>query len=322
MPISSDETDWFDEDMFSPAYAEEPPTDGDPAAPEAAQRRRQGAQPAAGAGGAGPAATGDLTGALAALERAQEAYESAETVLADAEGRVAVLEHKVAAVEADETAQEWQRAAAREELARARRAFDHAGRRLVRAEGRVEAAQAQVSAEQQAALATMGKGEADEGEEKEPPRFATVELFVEQFVLPNWTHMYVDDRVRWCRKWWAHAEALSRLEALWEAFEVMRLQPAPSFSTWLRDHFDAHMRVLTDPEGVFWDCDADRDEHTAHPQWPSDPAPQGMFKPIKHAQIGGQAEEQDHDQDHGEPAREGTADLDLHKAQQHEPLGS
>ena len=45
----------------------------------------------------------------------------------------------------------------------------------------------------------------------------------------------------WCPEWWRHAEAPSRLEALWRAWEHLRLDPATGMSVWFRDHADHHM---------------------------------------------------------------------------------
>lgn len=228
------------------------------------------------------AATGDFEGALRALEKAEDDYDAAQDALADLEGRIVVLDFKATAVEAAEDAEDWQRAAAQEDLAKAKRAFNRAGTRLQRAERALERAGDQVEAEKEAlrnAVVVV--------EEEEPPpqpRFATVDLFVEQFVLPNWVHRYVAKNVRWCDRWFEHAEAITRFEAMWEAFEVMRQQPAPSYSTWLRDHFDVHMRTLTDPDGVFHECDVKEGVHKAGPAWKVQ-IPEGMFATIETAQI-------------------------------------
>ncbi len=228
--------------------------------------------------------TGDVMGARDALEKARDAHEAAQDALADAEGRIAVLEIKAEAIEADDEREPWQKAAAREDLAKARRAFRRAGTLVERTEQKLAAAGEQLDAEEQALGAVMA-APAEADPKPEPPRFATVELFVEKFVLPNWIHKYVANRVHWCAQWWEHAEAITRLEAIWEAFEVMRLQPAPSFSTWMRDHFDTHMRTLTDPEGVFFDCDVKTGQHTPNKPWQLTPAPHGMFAVMEAAQI-------------------------------------
>lgn len=237
--------------------------------------------PSAAGAAAKPVRARTASASEAARDKARAAVEAAQDALADHEDGLAVLELKLTAVLEDADKAEWQRAEIRQTVAKALRAFKRAGKELTRAEARYDDAQAEVDAEH-AALEEAG-AEEEEEDDAPPPRFATVDLFVDQFVLPNWNHKYV--RVLWCRKWWEHAEAITRLEALWEAFEVMRLQPAPSFSTWLRDHFDVHMRALTDPEGVFFSCDTNKEHHKPQEPWPSDPAPAGMFAVIESAQI-------------------------------------
>lgn len=111
------------------------------------------------------------------------------------------------------------------------------------------------------------------------PFFSGVEAFVEGFVLPNWRHGS-GAGVRWCRQWWKHPEAVGRLEALWEAFEAMRLQPAPAISSWWLHHFDPHLRALTAGDGVFAGCTATEREsvHSPRPDWPAMPPIPGLFE--------------------------------------------
>lgn len=220
-----------------------------------------------------------LEAARRLAEAADRAYDVAEDGLVDAEGAVAVAEFKAEDYEAAEVGKaRWELAAVREELAKANRAFQRAGQRMGRAE-----------AERSKANSLLERAEGDLQRARETPaaepvqvvlRFASLPVFVEDFVLPNWVHRMGDQYAgRWCRSWWEHAEAVTRLEAIWEAFEVMRQQPPPSFSTWLRDHFDSHMRMLTAVEGVFYRCNGeDHDEmHQVHEQWASVPPPAEMF---------------------------------------------
>ncbi|WP_349627309.1 DUF4913 domain-containing protein [Arthrobacter sp. C9C5] len=58
----------------------------------------------------------------------------------------------------------------------------------------------------------------------------------------------------WCPEWYKHPEALIRMEALWRAWEHLRLEPALGVSTWWLNHADPHMRVLMDKEGPFKKC--------------------------------------------------------------------
>jgi hypothetical protein len=58
----------------------------------------------------------------------------------------------------------------------------------------------------------------------------------------------------WCPEWYKHPEALIRMEAIWRAWEHLRLEPALGISTWWLNHADPHMRVLMDKEGPFKKC--------------------------------------------------------------------
>ncbi|MBN9748564.1 hypothetical protein DMP23_47105 [Amycolatopsis sp. A1MSW2902] len=129
--------------------------------------------------------------------------------------------------------------AAREKVAKAERARDLAEERVAAARAAYDRAVALESGQDAPAASA--------------PLFASLPTFVDRYVLPNWRHRH-DRDTRWCEQWWLHEEAVTRLEALWEAFEAMRLEPAPSLSTWLRDHFDHHMSMLTRADGAFANC--------------------------------------------------------------------
>jgi hypothetical protein len=58
----------------------------------------------------------------------------------------------------------------------------------------------------------------------------------------------------WCPEWYKHPEALIRMEAIWRAWEHLRLEPALGVSTWWLNHADPHMRILMDTEGPFKKC--------------------------------------------------------------------
>jgi hypothetical protein len=59
----------------------------------------------------------------------------------------------------------------------------------------------------------------------------------------------------WSGDWWANDEAVMRLEALWRAWEFLRLDPATGMSVWWRDHVDHHMPVLMGDNGPFHGSD-------------------------------------------------------------------
>ena len=82
--------------------------------------------------------------------------------------------------------------------------------------------------------------------------YGNVSDFVDQFLR----HAYrrkTSGRLApwWSGEWWKHDEAVMRLEALWRAWEHLRLDPATGMSVWWRDHADHHMRVLMADDGPF-----------------------------------------------------------------------
>ena len=56
---------------------------------------------------------------------------------------------------------------------------------------------------------------------------------------------------RWAARWWDYPEALARVDALWRAWEHLRLDGATGSSTWWIEHADHHMPILMSPEGPF-----------------------------------------------------------------------
>ena len=120
--------------------------------------------------------------------------------------------------------------------------------------------------------------DASDGDE-EPPAlyFPNVEVFVRELLAPTYRRS-LDGRHRtWCPQWWRHAEAITRLEALWRAWEHLRLNPALGISTWLRDHADPHMATLLDPDGPFKGCSPDKGHGVRLDPLPCDTAPSGLF---------------------------------------------
>ena len=99
------------------------------------------------------------------------------------------------------------------------------------------------------------------------------------YLLPNYGRRLL--HTRWCRRWWQHAEAIRRLEAIWQACEVMRattgqpgwrcggaiFRPAPA-----RPH----------RPGPFFDCDAAKDLHKIPATLPVEEPPVGLFRAAGH----------------------------------------
>lgn len=112
--------------------------------------------------------------------------------------------------------------------------------------------------------ATAGSESADGDTEQAPePEFSSVYEFVEEHLVYLYARkLAMKNTIRWCPSWFEHAEAVSRLEGLWRAFESLRLDPALGMSTWWRDHADPTMSVLFSSEGPF-ECCSERGHFTA-----------------------------------------------------------
>ena len=89
------------------------------------------------------------------------------------------------------------------------------------------------------------------------PYFATLEDWVISAFAPVYARR-TTPTFRWCGEWWRHPEALGRLEALWRAWESLRLDPMLGMGTWYRDHLDHQLPILTSSAGPFADCDPSR----------------------------------------------------------------
>jgi hypothetical protein len=79
----------------------------------------------------------------------------------------------------------------------------------------------------------------------------------------------------WCPEWYRHAQALSRLDSVWRAWEMLRFDPALGMSNWWLHHADPHWRALTDPvTGPFAHC---AEGHSTPEPVPVMQAPDGLF---------------------------------------------
>jgi len=109
-----------------------------------------------------------------------------------------------------------------------------------------------------------------------PPRpvYQGVEEWVTRQFLPIFRRP-LGGEYRWCRQWWEHAEAITRLTALWHAWEALRLQPGTGMATWLREHLDHQLPLLLGRAGPFAQCS--EEEHIALRQAETDHAPPGLW---------------------------------------------
>lgn len=93
--------------------------------------------------------------------------------------------------------------------------------------------------------------------------YPTVVAFVEEHLAKVYARDLATPTLRWCSRWWAHAEALDRLDACWRAWENLRKDKTTGPSTWWREHADPAMRELLAETGPFTACS--RGHQTRHP---------------------------------------------------------
>lgn len=109
--------------------------------------------------------------------------------------------------------------------------------------------------------------------------YGSTDEFVREFLR----HVYkrkIDGRhVFWSAQWWKSDEAIARLEAIWRAWEHLRLDPSTGPSVWWRDHADPHMRVLMSSTGPF-SKDINTRTNITDPL-PYEAPPEGLFPDIR-----------------------------------------
>lgn len=127
--------------------------------------------------------------------------------------------------------------------------------------------------------------EEDEGPESAPE--AVPQLFYgscDEFMRDRLIFMYArrvgggNASFRWAADWWNYPEALARVDALWRAWEHLRLDGATGASSWWIEHADHHMPILMSPEGVFAKSE---DENKAGDPLPYKAPPEGLFPDMR-----------------------------------------
>ncbi|BBE49106.1 MULTISPECIES: DUF4913 domain-containing protein [Rhodococcus] len=138
-----------------------------------------------------------------------------------------------------------------------------------------EAAQARLAAQLAAALEIPD----DPEPEPEPQMvFGSAEEFLRDWLAPTYRRQVTDTPSRvWCPQWWKHEEAVNRIEALWRAWEYLRLDAKTGMSVWWRDHADHHMEKLFAGDGPFKACSAERGHKGSVKPLPTDKAPDALF---------------------------------------------
>ena len=101
-------------------------------------------------------------------------------------------------------------------------------------------------------VASTAAGSEDQFE----PMYGDVEEWVREVFAPVFARS-IGGPVKWCAQWWAHGEAVLRLEALWRSWEIHRLDPGRGMATWLRDFADNQLAALLADGGTFRTCTPD-----------------------------------------------------------------
>lgn len=211
----------------------------------------------------------ESSSASTALSNAEARVETAHAALLQAEGAVLAAQEK-----SKQELTGWMRAAGTEALTQSKWARD-------RAVEEVESASAALAVAQEQALGNtaneaFSSRAGDPAAEDEPQAFYdTAEEFLHEQLLPLFNRILDTKNGKWCRLWFLHPEAVSRMDALWRAWEHLRLDPTTGMSVWWKDHADVHMAVLLSQKGPFHACSSTR--HNAPEPFPCDIAPEGWF---------------------------------------------
>ena len=84
-----------------------------------------------------------------------------------------------------------------------------------------------LAADDAARLALISPAPAAAEQDDPPPLYyATLPAFVTKQLVPMYRRPLGAHGVTWCAEWWRHTEAIARLEALWRAWEHLRLDAA------------------------------------------------------------------------------------------------
>ena len=121
---------------------------------------------------------------------------------------------------------------------------------------------------------TTGGAQPGEGDASFEPFYPGLEEWVVDYFAPVYARAFTPTE-RWCAQWWDHAEAISRLEALWRSWEVARLEELRGMALWYRDFLDGQLPVLLSPTGPFAACTPDR--HAPAKPLATLPAPAGYW---------------------------------------------
>ena len=99
----------------------------------------------------------------------------------------------------------------------------------------------------------------------EEPVYPNLGAFVTDHLGPLIRRRFNGSTRTWCPAWWKHAEAISRLDAVWRAWEHLRQDPLLGMSTWWLYHCDPHLSVLMDADNGPLAACSPKNGHTDRP---------------------------------------------------------
>ncbi len=204
------------------------------------------------------------------LSNAEARVEDAHAALEQAEEAVLAAQEK-----ADQDLTGWMRAAATEALTQNERARDRAVEEVESAAEALAVAREHVAGKTAAEESSSNTAGPVEGDQPKP-FYDGPEEFLHEQLLPLYNRILDTKNGKWCRQWFLHPEAVSRVDALWRAWEHFRLDGTTGMSVWWKDHTDVHMAVLLSQKGPFHACSSTR--HNAPEPFPCDIAPEGWFE--------------------------------------------
>jgi hypothetical protein len=79
--------------------------------------------------------------------------------------------------------------------------------------------------------------------------YGPAEQFLHEQLLPSYIRKQ-GQQARWCKHWYLHAEAISRVTAMWRSWEKLRLEAGTGASDWWLHHADPHMKSYLAPKQV------------------------------------------------------------------------
>lgn len=141
-----------------------------------------------------------------------------------------------------------------------------------------------ITAARRSVAAALNELDEEPADEEPELYFGSVDEFVRGYLLPNYRRRVDGQRVVWAAEWWKYAEAVSRLDALWRAWEHLRQDAQTGMSVWFRDHAEHHMAILLSPDGPFAAAGEGKDRENMNEkgeQLPYIAPPDGLFPDVR-----------------------------------------